>query len=143
MVEKARMRFFWPNMRKDILKVANACEACAICGPKQVFEPPVVDAEYIAGLRPMDKIAVDYGTFGGKNFLIIADRASSYAFCEETRGQTTAETIKVLDKIFDFFGPPMVGQMTVQRSKIDSTSSWLTEEYGDRRARRIIVSPMA
>ena len=82
MVEKAKMRFFWPHMRKDIEKAAKACAACAICGPKQEYEPPVVDNEYILGMRPMDEIAVDYGTFGGKNFLIIADRGSSYAFCE-------------------------------------------------------------
>ena len=56
----------------------------------------------------MDEIAVDYGVFGGKNFLVMADRASSYAICEETKGQTIAETIKVLEKIFEFFGPPRV-----------------------------------
>ena len=108
MISKARDRFFGPHMRKSIKDIANTCEACAICGNKQVFEPPVIDAEHIAGLRPMYEIAVDYGAFGGKNFLVLVDRASSYAICEETKGQTTAETIKILDKIFEFFGPPRI-----------------------------------
>ena len=73
MINKARDRFYWPHMRKDIENMLSTCEACAIHDKKQVFEPPVVDAEYIAGLRPMDKIAVDYGVYGGKNFLILAD----------------------------------------------------------------------
>ena len=109
-INKARDRFYWPHMRKDIENMLSTCEACAIHGNKQVFEPPIVDAEYIAGLRPMDEIAVDYGVYGGKNFLIMVDRASSNAVCEETRQQTTAETIKVLDKIFEFFGPPRILQ---------------------------------
>ena len=103
MINKARDRFYWPHMRKDIENILSTCEACAIHDRKQVFEPPIIDAEYIAGLCPMDEIAVDYGVFRGKNFLIMADRASSYVVCEETRGQTTADTIKVLEKIFEFW----------------------------------------
>ena len=79
-IDKARLRFHWP----------------------------VIDAEHIAGLRPMDEVAVDYGVYGGKNYLIMLDRASSYAICEETRQQTTADTIKVLDKWFDLYGPPRI-----------------------------------
>jgi len=86
MIEKAKMRFFWPHMRKDIERTAKSCTACAICGPKQMFEPPVINAEQILGMLPMDEIAADYGVFGGKNFLIVADRASSYAFCQQTKG---------------------------------------------------------
>ena len=130
MIEKARDRFFWPHMREQIKDVAKNCEACAICGNKQVFEPPVIDAEHILGLRPMDEIAVDYGAFGGKNFLVLVDRASSYAICEETKGQTTAETIKVLDKIFEFFGPPRILRADDGPAlKKHSMSTWRAEGF--------------
>ena len=48
MINKARDRFYWPHMRKDIENMLSTCEACAIHGRKQVFEPPIIDAEYIA-----------------------------------------------------------------------------------------------
>ena len=54
----------------------------------------------------MDEVAVNFGVHGGRNYLIMVDRASGYVFCKETKQQTTADTIKVLDGWFYAHGKP-------------------------------------
>ena len=49
-ISKARLRFYWPHMRKDITNMVATCKACAIHDKKQEFEPPVIDAKHIARL---------------------------------------------------------------------------------------------
>ena len=70
------------------------------------MEPPVVNADHVALLKPMQEIAVDYAEYAGKNFLIMVDRFSSCAFCEETKDKTIASTIKVMRLWFEHFGYP-------------------------------------
>ena len=48
----------------------------------------------------------EYAEYAGKNFLIMADRFSSCAFCEETKDKTIAPTIKVMKIWFKHFGYP-------------------------------------
>ena len=57
-------------------------------------------------MRPMQEIAVDYAEYSGKNFLIMADRFSSCAFCEETKDKTIASTIKTMKIWFEHFRYP-------------------------------------
>ena len=70
------------------------------------MEPPVVDADRVALLKPMQEISVDYAEYAGKNFLIMVDRCSCCAFCEETKDKTIAQTIKVMRVWFEHFGYP-------------------------------------
>ena len=93
-------------MRQDVLNMINTCSTCANRGPSQQMEPPVVDADHIALLKPMQEIVINYAKYTGKNFLIMVDRCSSCAFCEETKSKTIAETIKVMRVWFEHFGYP-------------------------------------
>ena len=65
----------------------ETCATCANRAPSKEMEPPVVNPDRVAIMRPMQEIAVDYAEYSGKNFLIMADRFSSCAFCEETKVQ--------------------------------------------------------
>ena len=58
------------------------------------MEPPLINAERIALLKPMEEVAVDYAVHAGKNFLVMVDRATSFAFVEEAKQQTISETIR-------------------------------------------------
>ena len=49
-------------------------------------------------------IAINFAQYANKHFLIMVDRASSCAFCEETKGQTMVETVRILRRWFDEFG---------------------------------------
>ena len=105
-VNTARDRYFWPHMRQDVLNMIKTCPTCANRAPSKQTEPPVVNADHVALMRPMQEITVDYAEYAGKNFLIMVDRFSSCAFCEETKDKTIASTIKVMRKWFEHFGYP-------------------------------------
>ena len=105
-VNKARLRFHWPHMKVDITNLLAMCTPCAIHGKSHEFEPPMVNEGRLASLKHMDEVSVNYGIHGGKNYLIMVDRASGYVFCKKIKQQTTADTIKVLDGWFYAHGKP-------------------------------------
>ena len=93
-------------MRRNVLNMVKSCSTCANRAPSQKMEHPVVNTEHVALLKPMQEITVDYAEYAGKNFLIMVDRFSSCAFCEETKDKTIASTIKVMRLWFEHFGYP-------------------------------------
>ena len=95
-------------MRQDVLNMLSTCATCAARSPSQQMEPPIVDAEHVALLKPMQEIAIDFAQYPNKHFLIMVDCATSCAYCEEAKGQTMVETVKTLRKWFDEFGYPKI-----------------------------------
>ena len=68
------------------------------------MEPPFIDTEHITLLKPMQEIAIDFAQYANKHFLIMVDCATSCAFCEEAKGQTIVETVRILRRWFEEFG---------------------------------------
>ena len=65
----ARARYFWPHMRQDVLNMIQTCPTCATRAGSHKMEPPVIDAERIALLKPIEEIAIDFAVHANKNFL--------------------------------------------------------------------------
>ena len=78
-------------MRQDVLNMIKTCSTYANRGSCQQMEPPVVDADRVALLKPMQEISVDYAEYPGKNLLIMVDRCSSCAYCQESKSKTGPE----------------------------------------------------
>ena len=59
-VNMARDRYFWPHMRQDVLNMVETCQTCAMRLDSQQMEPPQINADRIALLKPMEEVAVDF-----------------------------------------------------------------------------------
>ena len=92
------------------------------------MEPPLINAERIALLKPMEEVSVDYAVYAGKNFLVMVDRATSYTFVEETKHQTITETIKVLARWFHDFGFPRILRADDGPSFRNNLNLWLASK---------------
>ena len=86
--------------------MVKTCSTCASRAPNNQMEPPMVNADHAALMRPMREITVDYAEYAGKNFLIMVDGFSSCAFCEETKDKTIDSTVRVIKSWFEHFGYP-------------------------------------
>ena len=122
-----RARYFWPHMRLDMLNMLSTCATCAIRSPSQQMEPPVIDAEHIALLHPMQETEIYFAQYTNKHFLIKVDRASSCAFSEEAKGQTMVETVRILRRWFDEFGYPNIVRADDGPSFRTGLDCWLEE----------------
>ena len=67
---RARLTIYWPNMNQDIQDFVSGCRHCQDHLPSNAQEPLVVRP---APDRPFQQIAVDFASYGGKQFLIMVD----------------------------------------------------------------------
>ena len=68
--QRARLTVYWPGIDNDIENVITACQLCQYHLPSNPKEPIVSKPK---PLRPFQEVAVDFCTYGGKQFLIIVD----------------------------------------------------------------------
>ena len=75
MNERAKIEVYWPDITNDIQKTRDSCHECNRIAPSQArpipFEPRIPTT-------PFEAIACDYFLFKGWNYLIAADRLSSW-----------------------------------------------------------------
>ena len=105
----------------------STCATCATRAPSQQMEPPIVDAEHVALLKPMQEVAINFAQYANKHFLNMVDPATSCAYCEEAKSQTTVETVKILRKWFDNFGYPKILRADDGPSFQSGLDCWLEE----------------
>ena len=67
---RARLTLYWPNIDQDIEHFVQGCRPCQDRLPSQTKEPMLTKPP---PQRPFQQIAVDFASFGGRNFLIIVD----------------------------------------------------------------------
>ena len=105
MKELARSYLWWPNLDKDLEEVCNTCPECL----SQRATPPKAELhpwEWPA--QPWHRIHVDYaGPVEGRYFLIIVDAHSKWVDVYNTKGTTSAETIRCMQHSFSQFGLPI------------------------------------
>ena len=68
--QRARLTVYWPGINNDIENVITACQLCQDHLPSNPKEPIVSKPK---PLRPFQEVAVDFCTYGGKQFLNIVD----------------------------------------------------------------------
>jgi len=92
----ARLRYFWPNMAKDITLVCDSCEPCLVHKPSQSKQTMV--EQVCKG--PFEQLATDVFTLNGRKFLIVVDRFSNFPWVMPISGESTAVIVKQLDHLF-------------------------------------------
>ena len=68
--QRARLTVYWPGIDNDIENIITACQLCQDHLPSNPREPIVSKPR---PLCPFQEVAVDFCTYGGKQFLIIVD----------------------------------------------------------------------
>ncbi|KAF8715671.1 hypothetical protein RHS02_09979, partial [Rhizoctonia solani] len=132
-------KYFWPNMRSDVITAVTTCPRCRNFGPKlmNALLAPITRA------RPFDLICGDYlslptGTGGFKTVLLVIDVYSRFTFGFATRDAGTgAFTVKCLDKLCDTFMIPG-SFMSDNGSHFDCHE---VNEWADNQGVSIIHSP--
>ena len=72
-------------------------------GQKTICDP--IPESTIADLLPHQQLNMDYGHHNGKNYQIIANRATGYIFANQTDNLCTKTFIHILENIINTFGP--------------------------------------
>ena len=89
-------------MKAKIQQMTDNCTTCQIHQrQKTKFDP--IPTSTIADLLPHQQLNMDYGHHNGKNYLILADRATGYMFAHQTDNLSTKTVIYILEKIINTF----------------------------------------
>ena len=91
-----RVRYFWPNLSREIRNLCQTCKHCIKYLPSQAKEPiKMTFAE-----RPFEKLSTDVFTCKGKKYLIVVDRFSSFPFCFPLTKETSEAVISKFEQLF-------------------------------------------
>ena len=55
----------------------------------------------------MDSISIDFAQFGGKYYLVVADRSSGFTMAAQTQDQSTEIAVKFLKRLGCLYGFPL------------------------------------
>ena len=71
-------KVFWRGMREDLRNLAKNCHPCARYAASH--SQPDVEVSHVSLFDsfPSRDIHVDFATFGGENYIILADRLTGY-----------------------------------------------------------------
>ena len=104
---RAQTIVFWPGMTRDIAMKRAACEDCNRNAPSQAVMPSEPAA---APSLPFQQIVVDFFDFGGRHYLVAADRLSGFSEVFLTPAGTSHAgargLVACLRKWFETFGVP-------------------------------------
>ncbi|QRV96745.1 Retrovirus-related Pol polyprotein from transposon opus [Ceratobasidium sp. AG-Ba] len=132
-------RYFWPNLRSDVVTAVTSCPRCRNFGPKlmQALLAPITRA------RPFDLICGDYlslpvGSGGYKTVLLLVDVYSRFTFGFMTRNAGTGTfTVQCLEKLCDHIMAPS-SFMSDNGSHFDCRE---VEEWGEKCGTSILHTP--
>ena len=115
----ARSYVWWPNMDNNLETLVRECAVCQVHQnfPKQA---PLHAWEWTS--EPWQRIHIDFAQYEKQSYLIVVDSHSKWLEVVPTKGESTADTIEVLRRIFATHGLP---EMCVS----DNASSFLSEDF--------------
>ena len=90
----ARGKFFWPRMAQQLTEKYESCSPCKEFSNTKATKPVSVIPENMQFLAPGEQLSVDYCVYGGRNILVIKDRASGLFWAKLTKDQTTDSAMK-------------------------------------------------
>ncbi len=102
------VRYYWPKMRHMVQEAVQDCEYCARYNRAPARDPPVEPEVDLEELDPMEMVGLDIFFYQDKYYLIMADLATGYTFCELLGKNTTCKaTTEKLKRLFESFGYPV------------------------------------
>jgi len=101
----ARQHYYWPLMTRDIENAVQQCEPCVQNLAQQPVQKPLIDG----GMPddPMDEVAADLYSYGGKDYLAMVDRHSGWIWTARLMKTSTSDVIHIMEKWFLLFGYPL------------------------------------
>jgi hypothetical protein len=132
----SRKHVWWPNLGKDIEKVALECEPCHI----HADSPPAAPVHHWEiPDKSWDRVHLDHaGPFQSKIFLILQDVTSKWPEIFPVSSTSSQASIRVLDQVFARFGFP-------KEIVSDNGSSFASSEFQnycrERGIKNIFISP--
>ena len=92
-------------MKREIKLTVSSCDRCLENSPSQRKEPLV---QTVAS-RPMEQTLIDLAQYGGKTYLVLADRFSGWLLFEKyARSPDQMAVCSTLNNCFLDFGRPVV-----------------------------------
>ena len=86
--ERARLSLYWPGIDNDIDNVVLSCKKCQDRLPSNCKEPIMSKPK---PSRPFQEIAVDFGSYGGQQFLIMVDCLTDWPDIIPMRNNTSTQ----------------------------------------------------
>ena len=101
---RARQVVYWPHLDQDITNFVSSCRTCQQYLPSQQKEPLVPEK---TPSRVFQAVSADYFAWGGRTFLVYADRLSGWPFVSHVTGEATSrDLICSLRQMFAITGVP-------------------------------------
>ena len=107
--------------------MVNAGDTCQIHQRQKPRCDPLPES-ILADLLPHQQLNMDYGHHNGKNYLIIADRATGYIFAHQTDNLSTKGVIHILESIINTFGTPDIIRCDKTGSFRQAFTDWAEKE---------------
>jgi hypothetical protein len=101
----ARETVFWPGINTDIVTTVKQCLPCQESRPSQ--QTQTLNSHDVPA-RAWQKVGADLFSFGGGQFLLIADYYSNYPFIRLMKSTTSSAVITCMKTIFSEHGTPQV-----------------------------------
>lgn len=103
-----KSRGFWPGMASSVGEYLSKCKKCKV--GKDEFPKARPFMGTIEANKPWELLAMDFTLLdkrmGVENVLVVTDVFTRYTFAFPTKDQKASTVAKLLNNIFDKFGPP-------------------------------------
>ena len=91
--QSLRCRYYWKGMKNDVQVMVEGCKVCCKFNPPGPKDPAVEPEVPMEDLEPMEELGLDIMQWGGRYYLIAADRASGYMFVMELGTKSSAKAV--------------------------------------------------
>ncbi|CAD67562.1 polymerase [Simian foamy virus Pongo pygmaeus pygmaeus] len=103
--------YWWPNMRKDVVKVIGQCQQCLVTNPSNLTSGPILRPE--RPTKPFDKFFIDYigplpPSNGYLHVLVVVDAMTGFVWLYPTKAPSANATVKALNMLTSIAVPKVI-----------------------------------
>ncbi|YP_001956722.2 Pol precursor [African green monkey simian foamy virus] len=108
---KVSSKYWWPNLRKDVVKVIRQCKQCLVTNAATLAAPPILRPE--RPVKPFDKFFIDYigplpPSNGYLHVLVVVDSMTGFVWLYPTKAPSTSATVKALNMLTSIAVPKVI-----------------------------------
>ena len=105
MLRLAKVSFFWPKMKAQLVEKYKSCNECLTNSNQKVDKPDNLPQDLTA-IMPGEQVSVDYCDFGSKSILVIVDKVSSHMYAMLSKDKTFESAQKIMLEYFHHYSLP-------------------------------------